>query len=127
MPAAEAGPGAQNPGGGQAAASPVRPLTEGPLHEAFLSPRKDRLPLRIEKGPPAPLTERPAVDPPSPSAEWIEGYWEWDAGRKDFIWVTGTWRSSSARPFLGERLLEARRSGLVSRIGVLERAENRSA
>ena len=44
------------------------------------------------KAPPGPVTERPAVDPPSPSAEWIEGYWEWDAGRKDFLWVTGTWR-----------------------------------
>ena len=65
---------------------------EGPLHEAFLSPRKDRSPFRIEKAPPPPLSERPAVDPPNGIAEWIEGYWEWDAGRKDFVWVTGTWR-----------------------------------
>ncbi len=70
----------------------VKPLTEGPLHEAFLSPRKDRTPVRIEKAPPPPLSERPAIDPPSGNAEWIEGYWEWDAGRKDFVWVTGTWR-----------------------------------
>ena len=39
-----------------------------------------------------PSTERPGIDPPSTSAEWIEGYWEWDAGRNDFVWVTGTWR-----------------------------------
>ena len=65
---------------------------EGPLHEAFLSPRKDRNPVRIEKAPPPPLSERPGIDPPSTSAEWIEGYWEWDAGRNDFVWVTGTWR-----------------------------------
>jgi hypothetical protein len=70
----------------------VKPLTEGPLHEAFLSPRKDRSPVHVEKTPPAPLSERPGLDPPSAGAQWIEGYWERDAGRKDFVWVTGTWR-----------------------------------
>ena len=79
-------------GAGDPQGSPVKPLTEGPLHEAFLSPAKDRAPTTIEKGPPAPLTERPGVDPPSANALWIEGYWDWDAGRKDFVWVTGTWR-----------------------------------
>ena len=34
---------------------------------------------------------RPSIRP-SANAQWIEGYWEWDAGRKDFVWVTGTWR-----------------------------------
>src|SRR3974377_977656 len=29
---------------------------------------------------------------PSANAQWIEGYGEWDAGRKDYLWVTGTWR-----------------------------------
>ena len=77
-----------------AAERPVRPLTEGPLHEAFLSPARDRDPERIPKSPPAPIIERPGVDAPSPNAQWIEGYWEWDAGRKDFVWVTGTWRVS---------------------------------
>ena len=43
----------------------VKPLTEGPLHEAFLSPRKDSNPVHIGKTPPAPITERPAVDPPA--------------------------------------------------------------
>ena len=61
----------------------VKPLTEGPLHEAFLSPRKDRNPERADKAPPPPLTERPGIDPPSTTAEWIEGYWEWDSGRSD--------------------------------------------
>ena len=70
----------------------VRPLTEGPLHEAFLSPRKDRNPKRVEQAPPPPLSERPGIEPPSASAEWIEGYWEWDTSRNDFVWVTGTWR-----------------------------------
>src|SRR4051812_48668994 len=59
---------------------PVRPLAEGPLHEAFLSPAKDAEPEHIEKPPPPEITERPGVDPPSPDAKWISGYWQWDAG-----------------------------------------------
>ena len=92
------GDGSQSGGGATSGAvssfsgQKVRPLTEGPLHEAFLSPRKDRNPKRIEKAPPPPLSERPGIEPPSASAEWIEGYWEWDAARNDFLWVTGTWR-----------------------------------
>ncbi|MCA1685377.1 MAG: hypothetical protein LC745_05225, partial [Planctomycetia bacterium] len=73
---------------------PVKPLTEGPLHEAFLSPAKDRDPVHVDKAPPPPIVERPGVDPPDPKAQWIEGYWEWDQARKDFTWVTGTWRVS---------------------------------
>ena len=72
--------------------APVRPLVEGPLHEAFLSPAKDGDPARVAKAPPAPITERPGVDRPSPDAQWIPGYWQWDARRTDFTWVTGTWR-----------------------------------
>ena len=71
---------------------PVRPLLEGPLHEAFLSPAKDAEPTRIDQAPPPPISERPGVDRPNPSAQWIEGYWEWDRGRNDFVWTTGTWR-----------------------------------
>ena len=72
--------------------APVKPLVEGPLHEAFLSPAKDAEPAHVEKAPPAPITERPGVDRPSPEAIWIPGYWQWDGGRSDFTWVTGTWR-----------------------------------
>ncbi len=72
--------------------APVKALTEGPLHEAFLSPAKDREPVHVEKSPPAPVVERPGVDPPDPRAQWIEGYWEWEESRHDFVWVTGTWR-----------------------------------
>ncbi len=71
---------------------PVKALTEGPLHEAFLSPPKDRESPRIDKAPPPPIEERPGVDPPDPRAQWIGGYWEWDRARSDFTWVTGTWR-----------------------------------
>ncbi len=70
----------------------IRPLIEGPLHEAFLSPSRDRDPKKIDKGPPAPIVERPGVEAPDASAQWIPGYWEFDTGRNDFLWVTGTWR-----------------------------------
>ena len=29
---------------------------------------------------------------PDARAQWIEGYWEWEDSRHDFVWVTGTWR-----------------------------------
>ena len=71
----------------------VRPTTEGPLHEAFLSPAKDGDPVYADKAPPSPLNERPGVDPPSESAVWIPGYWEWNPGSKDYVWATGTYRN----------------------------------
>ena len=42
----------------------VKPAAEGPLHEAFLSPAKDKAPNYVDKAPPNPLNERPGVDPP---------------------------------------------------------------
>ena len=114
-----AGDGVSRPAG-PAANQRVRPISEGPLHEAFLSPRKDREPTYVPKSPPRPIGEKPAIDPPSDRAEWIEGYWEWDEGRKDYVWVTGTWRSTTTRPVLGQWLLESPRSRLVSRPRLLE-------
>jgi hypothetical protein len=89
-----AGPATGAAGAGAAEAEkPVQALTDGPVHEAFLSPAKDGEPVHVEKPPPAPIIERPGIDSPSARAEWIGGYWEWDPGRKDFVWVTGTWRN----------------------------------
>ena len=47
----------------------IKPLMEGPLHEAFLSPRKDREPLHVEKRPrPRSPSARPSIPPaPRPS------------------------------------------------------------
>lgn len=64
----------------------------GPLHEAFLSPAKDGAASHIDKAPPQPINERPAVDPPSENAVWIPGYWEWNEAKKDYLWTTGTYR-----------------------------------
>src|SRR5262249_43813115 len=32
--------------------------------------------------------------PEGDNVEWIPGYWSWDADRKDYIWVSGTWRDA---------------------------------
>ena len=47
---------------------------------------------------------------PSDRAEWIEGYWEWDEGRKELR--LGHHVACHHRPVLGQWLLEARRSRL---------------
>lgn len=92
-PPPEPGLGAPAPAAeAEADPGPVKPLTEGPLHEAFLSPLKSADPDYVVQAPPAPIVERPGVDPPDVRAQWIEGYWGWEAGRNDFVWVTGTWR-----------------------------------
>src|SRR5512135_2918223 len=76
-PAPTVEPPPQLAAAGPEANAPVKPLTDGPLHEAFLSPAKDRDPEHIDKAPPPPIIERPGVDAPSPNAQWIEGYWAW--------------------------------------------------
>ncbi|OJW07429.1 MAG: hypothetical protein BGO49_26025 [Planctomycetales bacterium 71-10] len=70
----------------------LKPMAAGPVHEAFLSPRRDVEPPVVPKSPPPPVVERPAAEPPSSEARWIEGYWDWLAESGKFAWVTGTWR-----------------------------------
>jgi hypothetical protein len=62
------------------------------LHEAFQAPgtRADR--VHVPKSPPPPIADRPTNDRPDPRAQWVSGYWAWDPARKDFVWVSGTWR-----------------------------------
>src|SRR5262249_9715476 len=87
---------AEAPANGALAPAPepkaVVALSDGPVHAAVISPPKNQQPVRIDQSPPVPIVERPAVDAPSPNAVWIAGYWDWDTTRKDFVWVTGTWR-----------------------------------
>jgi hypothetical protein len=37
------------------------------------------------------IPERPGAQRPSPDDRWIEGYWDWEPGRAEFVWVTGFW------------------------------------
>jgi hypothetical protein len=69
-----------------------RPLTDGPLHESFLSSPNNYSRIRVERTPPDPIDERPTYEYVASGAQWMAGYWDWDPRRKDFIWVTGTWR-----------------------------------
>jgi hypothetical protein len=61
-------------------------------HEVIRPPAKDAAPEHFDKAPPRSINERPGVRPPGPNYQWIEGYWDWDKARNDFVWVTGTWR-----------------------------------
>jgi hypothetical protein len=61
-------------------------------HEAILAPAGDRKPEYADKAPPEKIVERPGERAPSPAARWIEGYWDWNKARRDYEWVTGTWR-----------------------------------
>ncbi len=36
----------------------------------------------------------PDVKPDGQNVAWIPGYWAWDDGRQDFIWVSGIWRDT---------------------------------
>src|SRR5262249_30721969 len=84
---------------GQLAAAPqpqgTQVLTQGPIHEAFAEPVVyDPKPGPvIPKQPPNPVEEVPP-DQRSEGAnvQWIPGYWAWDDGRNDFVWVSGLWR-----------------------------------
>lgn len=70
-------------------------LTRGPLHEAFAQPfgvTPEPGPM-VPKAPPPPLPEEPPAERPDiENAQWIPGYWAWDAERKDHIWVSGVFR-----------------------------------
>ena len=112
--------------GGQSA-RPSCPLTEGPLHEAFLSPAKDARAGIHRQGPArARSTSGPGVDPPErQGAHGSRATGSGTPAQNDYVWVTGTWRSPAAGPVLGQRLLEARRQGLVSRPRLLERPPDR--
>ena len=73
----------------------VEVLTQGPVHEAFAEPVVfDPKPGPvIPKQPPNPVQEVPPDQrPEGDNVQWIPGYWAWDDGRNDFLWVSGIWR-----------------------------------
>jgi hypothetical protein len=70
-------------------------LSRGPVHEAFAQPanaKPEPSPI-IAKKPPAPIRESPPPQKPAAAdAQWIPGYWAWDAEKSDWLWVSGVWR-----------------------------------
>ncbi|HEY7153677.1 MAG TPA: YXWGXW repeat-containing protein [Gemmataceae bacterium] len=72
----------------------IEVLARGPVHEAFASPTGDPLPTKaVANKPPKPLDEMPPAEKPEGNVVWIGGYWAWDDERKDFLWVSGVWRT----------------------------------
>src|SRR5262249_24885403 len=47
----------------------------------------------VDKPPPKPIDELPPAERPEGNVTWIPGYWPWDDERKDYLWVSGTWRA----------------------------------
>jgi hypothetical protein len=75
----------------------IEVLARGPLHEAYAQPwEANPSPNQtIEQPPPEPLIEEPPDErPKGNNVQWIPGYWQWDAQKNDFIWVSGFWRDS---------------------------------
>ena len=65
----------------------------GPIHEAFASATTPAAPTNpAPKEPPKPIDEMPPAEKPEGNTMWIGGYWAWDDDKKDFLWVSGTWR-----------------------------------
>jgi hypothetical protein len=72
----------------------VEVLARGPVHEAFASLAGEPIATKpVPKRPPKPLDELPPVEKPEGQVIWIGGYWAWDDERKDFLWVSGIWRT----------------------------------
>jgi hypothetical protein len=72
----------------------VEVLARGPVHEAFATPTTDPVPTQaVDKQPPRPLEEMPPEQKPEGDVVWIGGYYAWDEDRKDFLWVSGIWRT----------------------------------
>lgn len=69
-------------------------LARGPVHEAFATPTTEpRAAPLTPKQPPAPLEEMAPEERPDGNVIWIGGYWAWDDEARDFLWVSGCWRS----------------------------------
>jgi hypothetical protein len=94
----QASPGQQPPNASGDVLPPVpaglEVQTRGPVHEAFATPTAEPAPTQlVPKQPPKPLDEMPPEEKPEGDVTWIGGYWAFDDERKDFLWVSGTWRT----------------------------------
>jgi len=82
-----------NIGGVQAG---VEVLTRGPVHEAFAETVTfDPRPAVVIPRAPGELIEEVPPDqrPEGAHVAWISGYWGWDDERRDYLWISGVWRS----------------------------------
>src|SRR5579862_6608343 len=78
-----------------AVAAPAQPPAPTPVDEAFANPTAESgVTPALAKKPPAPLDEMPPAEKPEGQVSWIGGYWHWDEDRKDYLWVSGCWRTT---------------------------------
>src|SRR5690349_21007860 len=73
----------------------VEVLARGPVHEAYAEPvggQPQASPI-VPKQPPEPIPEMPPDQKPEgDNVTWIPGYWAWEDGSQQFVWVSGFWR-----------------------------------
>ena len=86
----------ENPPDEDRALEGVEVLGRGPIHEAFAQPPDVGQPEGgpvIPKEPPEAIEELPPEQKPEgDDVEWVPGYWQWDAERGEFLWISGAWR-----------------------------------
>ncbi|MFL5340149.1 MAG: hypothetical protein ACJ8F7_08350 [Gemmataceae bacterium] len=72
----------------------VEVQTRGPVHEAYATPAEaiSQPGRTIDKQPPELIEEQPPDQKPEGDVQWMPGYWAWDDGRNDYLWVSGFWR-----------------------------------
>ncbi|MGO9108520.1 MAG: YXWGXW repeat-containing protein, partial [Thermoguttaceae bacterium] len=88
--------GYSNPAPAEQSDPNVEVMTRGPVHEAYAVPLSagQTTGVIVPKQPSAPIEEVPPDMKPEGNPTWIPGYWSWDDERRDFIWVSGVWRSA---------------------------------
>jgi len=72
-------------------------LTSGPVNEAFAQPvnLEDQGGVLAPSQPPPPIAEVPPIERPAGDQfTWMPGYWSWDTGRNNWIWVSACWRAT---------------------------------
>lgn len=47
--------------------------------------------FRVETGPPPVRHEVIRIESPSRRHVWVDGFWDWDRRRRDWVWVPGGW------------------------------------
>jgi hypothetical protein len=86
---------AQEPVASPKNAGPIEVQTRGPLHDAMAQPFgvAPAPGVLVPKEPPAPIPEDPPAQKPDlENAQWVPGYWAWDAQRQEFMWLSGVYR-----------------------------------
>ncbi|MBA63903.1 MAG: hypothetical protein CMJ76_16230 [Planctomycetaceae bacterium] len=77
----------------------IEALARGPVHEAFATQvNNDPEPgMIVQKAPPEVVDEVPPdYKPDGDNVVWIPGYWGFDDERKDYVWISGVWRTPPA-------------------------------